>query len=185
MLVVVGSPVFGQSAAVLPLPPALRDDATIVRLNREHQPEVLRKGTNGMVCIDDAANDDVFDVRCYRETFIQVVYRGFQFGYDVAGPNVRDEILSGKLQLSKEPTAGYRCLGPASGYDAVHNTIDERIDCWQSIHFPFKTAAEVGFAEMDKVPETQRSSTPYVMASGTYWSHVMIEHPHQLPTEKH
>lgn len=129
-----------------------------------------------MVCIDDAPNDDVFDVRCYRNIFIPVVYRAFQFGYDPAGPKVRDEILSGKLNLQKEPTAGYRCLGPSAGYDAVHNTIDARIDCWESIHFPFRTAAEVGLPDMADVPENQRNTTPYVMASGTYWSHVMIEH---------
>lgn len=175
-----GQPLSGDqqsfAAAVFPLPPALRAGATIVRLNTESQPQVLRQGTNGMVCIDDASNDDVFDVRCYRDTFIPVVYRAFQLGYDVAGPKVRDEILAGKLQLSKDPTAGYRCLGPIAGYDAARNTIDGRIDCWQSIHFPFKNAAEVGFPDMNDVPENQRSTTPYVMASGTYWSHVMIEH---------
>lgn len=164
------------AAAVFPLPPTLRAGATIVRLNTESQPQVLRKGTNGMVCIDDASNDDVFDVRCYRDNFIPVVYRAFQFGYDPAGPKVRDEILSGKLYVPKEPTAAYRCLGPSAGYNAVHNTIDASIECWQSIHFPFRTATEVGFPDMADVPEDQRNTTPYVMASGTYWSHVMIQH---------
>lgn len=165
------------AAAVFPLPPALRSGATVVRLDSSSQPIVLRQGTNGMVCIDDAPNNDVFDVRCYRDTFIPVVYRAFQLGYDVAGPKVRDEIKSGKLVLANEPTAGYRCLGPAAGYDAAHNTVDSRIDCWQSIHFPFRTAAEVGFPEEASVPEKEQHNTPFVMASGTYWSHVMIMHP--------
>src|SRR5262249_54993062 len=39
------------AAAVLPLPETLRNSATVVRLNDSSQPEVLRKGTNGMVCI--------------------------------------------------------------------------------------------------------------------------------------
>lgn len=172
-------PLHGQSfaAAVFPLPPALRAGATVVRLDSSFRPKVLRQGTNGMVCIDDAPNNNVFDVRCYRDSFIPVVYRAFQLGYDVAGPKVRDEIKSGKLTLSNEPTAGYRCLGPMAGYDAAHNTVDSRIDCWQSIHFPFRTAAEVGFPEEAYVPENEQHNTPYVMASGTYWSHVMIMHP--------
>ena len=54
---------YGQSmaAAVLPLPMQLRDGATIVRLDSSLQPEVLRQGTNGIVCIADAPNDDDFD----------------------------------------------------------------------------------------------------------------------------
>jgi len=165
------------AAAVFPLPTQLRAGATVVRLNSSLEPEVLRKGTNGMVCIADVPNDDRFDVRCYRDTFIPVVYRAFQLGYRVSGEKVGAEVQAGKLQLSREPTAGYRCLGPAAGYDASRNSVDARVECWQSIHFPFRTAAEVGFPNEADVPESQQRSTPYVMSSGTYWSHVMLRHP--------
>jgi hypothetical protein len=164
-------------AAVLPLPTQLRAGATVVRLDSSFKPEVIRNGVNGMVCIADTPNDDRFDVRCYRDTFIPVVYRAFQLGYRVSGEKVGAEIQSGKLQLSREPTAGYRCLGPAAGYNATRNAVDARVECWQSIHFPFRTAAEVGFPDEAEVPESQQRSTPYVMSSGTYWSHVMLRHP--------
>ena len=164
-------------AAVFPLPDQLRADATVVRLDSSLQPEVLRKGTNGMVCIADAPNDDRFDVRCYRDRFIPVVYRAFQLGYRVAGEKVGAEIKAGKLQLSNEPTAGYRCLGPITGYDVAGNSANAQIECWQSIHFPFRTAAEIGLPDEAEVPENQQREIPYVMSSGTYWSHVMIRHP--------
>jgi hypothetical protein len=164
------------AAAVLPLPEQLRPGATVVRLNTSLQPEVLRQGKNGMVCIADRPNDDAFDVRCYRDTFIPVVYRAFQLGYQVDGEKVAGEIKSGKLQLSNEPTAGYRCLGPIAGYDASRQSINSQIECWQSIHFPFRTAAEIGLPDERDVPESQQRELPYVMASGTYWSHVMIRH---------
>ena len=95
------APASSQSiaAAVLPLPEQLRAGATVVRLDGSWQPQVLRKGTNGMVCIADAPNDDQFDVRCYRDTFIPVVYRAFQLGYRVSGEKVGAEIKAGKLQL--------------------------------------------------------------------------------------
>src|SRR5262245_48313514 len=67
-----------MASAVLPLPEYMRADAGIVHLNRAGFPESLRKGTNGMVCIADRPADDMFDVRCYREDFISVVYRAFQ-----------------------------------------------------------------------------------------------------------
>jgi len=164
-------------AAVLPLPEPLRAGATVVRLNSQLRPEVLRKGTNGMVCIADPPNDDEFDVRCYRDTFIPVVYRAFQLGYAVSGDRVEAEIKAGKLRLSREPTAGYRCLGPASGYDASSNSINADVECWQSIHFPFKTAAEIGLPDEEDVPASEQRVTPYVMSSGKYWAHVMIRHP--------
>ena len=169
----------GQSVAgaLLPLPEQLRANATVVRLDASFRPAVVRAGTNGMVCIADAPNDNQFDVRCYRDTFIPVVYRTFQLGYDVVGPKVAAEIQAGTLKLSREPTAGYRCLGPIAGYDASRNTVDGRIECWQSMHFPFRTAAEVGFPDERDVPESRQLEIPYVMASGTYWSHVMIRHP--------
>jgi hypothetical protein len=165
------------AAAVLPLPEQLRAGATVVRLDKSLQPDVLRKGTNGMVCIADAPNDDQFDVRCYRDTFIPVVYRAFQLGYRVSGEKVGAEIKAGKLQLSNEPTAGYRCLGPIAGYDASHNSINSQVECWQSIHFPFRTAAALGLPDEADVPESQQRGTPYVMSSGSYWAHVMLRHP--------
>lgn len=165
------------AGAVLPLPEQLRGGATVVRLDGSFRPEVVRKGTNGMVCIADAPNDDRFDVRCYRDTFIPVVYRAFQLGYQVSGEKVEAEIKAGKLQLSPDPTAGYRCLGPISGYDASRNAVNAQVECWQSIHFPFRTAAEIGFPDERDVPESQQREIPYVMSSGKYWSHVMIRHP--------
>ena len=165
------------AAALVPLPQQLRADATVVRLDRSFRPETLRKGKNGMVCIADTPNDDRFDVRCYRDTFIPVVYRACQLGYRVSGEKVEAEIKAGKLQLSSEPTAGYRCLGPISGYDASRNVVNAQVECWQSIHFPFRTAAEVGFPDERDISESQQKEIPYVMSSGKYWSHVMIRHP--------
>ncbi|HET6266723.1 MAG TPA: hypothetical protein VFG11_03325 [Acidobacteriota bacterium] len=165
------------AAALLPLPEILRNGATVVRLNDASQPEVIRKGTNGMVCIADKPGDEYFDVRCYHETFIPIVYRAFQLGNSATGPKVEDEIKAGKLQVPNQPTAGYRCLGPITAYNASTNTIKPEIECWQSIHFPFRTASEIGLPQESDLSDAMQRSIPYVMGSGTYWSHVMIRHP--------
>jgi hypothetical protein len=165
------------AGALLPLPEQLRAEATVVQLDAEFRPVVLKKGTNGMVCIADKPNDDRFDVRCYRDTFIPVVYRTFQLGYQVSGEKVEAEIKAGQLQLSNAPTAGYRCLGPISGYDASRVAVGASIECWESIHFPFRTATELGLPDEHDVSAAQQRQIPYVMSSGKYWSHVMIRHP--------
>lgn len=76
-----------------------------------------------------------------------------------------------------------RCLGPIAGYDAARQSVDSRIECWQSIHFPFRTAAELGLPDEADVPEAQQRTTPCVMSSGNYWAHVMIRHPASPPTK--
>ncbi len=128
----------------------------------------------------DPPNDDTVDVRCYRDAFIPVVYRAFYFK-PIDNRALAAEIKSGTFPLSPEPTAGYRCEGPISAYDAMRNQVGAAIECWQSVHFPFRTAAEVGFPEEAAVPESRQHDVPYVMASGTFWSHVMIRHSDSRP----
>jgi len=155
----------------------MQSGAGVVRLDANLQPVVLRQTANGMVCITPKPGAAEFDVRCYEQSFIPAVYRAFQLGYSVAGPKVGDEIKAGKLHITDQPTAGYRCMGPSSGYDPATNSVNDTISCWQSIHFPFHTAAEIGLPDEEQIPSEKRSMIPYVMASGSYWAHVMIEHP--------
>ena len=170
------------AGVLLPLPEHLRNGAAVVRLNSAGFPELVRSGTNGMVCISDRPGDGSFDVRCYHEEFIPVVYRSFQLsfdgvrGEDLAG-RIEAEIKAAKLKLPNQPTAGYRCLGPASGYIASTNSVSPEIRCWQSIHVPFRTAQEIGLLDEKEIPDNLRTMMPYVMSSGRYWAHVMIEHP--------
>ena len=161
------------AAALLPLPEILRGEAEIVQLDDAGQPKVLRNGTNGMVCMADRPGDNQFDVRCYHKDFIPVVYRAFQLR---SGEKVAAEIKVGKLKLSTKPTAGYRCFGPASGYDSSTNHVTADIECWQSIHFPFQTSREIGLPDEADIPKHLQRTVPYVMSSGKYWSHVMIRH---------
>jgi hypothetical protein len=171
------------AAAVLPLPAPLRDGAAVVQLDAAGQTHEIRAGTNAMVCIADTPGDAEFDVRCYQKDFIGVVYRGFQLrregntkGHKVSDI-VAEEIRDGRLPLSDAPTAGYRCDGPIGDYDAARSVLGPGIECWESLHFPNRTAKEMGVADESELSETEQQSTPYVMAGGTYWSHVMIRHP--------
>jgi hypothetical protein len=170
------------ATATTPLPALMKDAAAVVRLDAAGKPESLRAGSNGMVCIADLPGDADFDVRCYNKDFIAVVYRSFQLRRQVGthggvSATIEAEIKAGKIKLPDQPTAGYRCLGPASAYDAATNSTKPPMHCWQSIHFPYRTAAELGLLDESQVTEAQKSMLPYVMSSGKYWSHVMIEHP--------
>jgi hypothetical protein len=161
------------AAAVLPLPAVLRAGAGVVRLDSRGHPEEWRASRNGMVCLADQPGDSLFDVRCYQASFIPLVYRARQLAAAGTPDSLFDatmdrEIHGGELRIPDGPTAGYRMLGPISGFDWATNAAGDTIDAWQSIHFPYRTAGQLG------LPTQEDGIHPFVMSSGTWWSHVMI-----------
>jgi hypothetical protein len=165
------------AAAVLPLPEILRGQATVIGYGADLKLTTLRAGTNGMVCTGTRPGDKTFDVRCYQQSLMPIVQRMrelYQQGLlqEAVYRRIDSEIQSKKLPLPAGPVAGYRMLGPISAYSAATASVGKEIESWQSIHFPYRTAAEIGLPEEGRVPKT----FPYVMTSGTFWSHVMIEH---------
>jgi hypothetical protein len=171
------------AASVLPLPEALRAGAG-VRVVAPSGVSILRPSANGLMCTADRPGDDIFDVRCYTVDWLAVMdYVGLlrQQGVrdSVLDARLRDAERQGVIRFPDAPTAGYRMLGPITALDAATASAGEAIDKWQSVHFPFRTAAELG------LPITPEDVMPYVMASGTWWSHVMIVHrprPAALPS---
>jgi hypothetical protein len=169
------------AAATLPLPEVMREHATVLGYAADLSLVTLREGTNGMVCTASRPGDAEFDVRCYHESFMPVVRRmrdlhsrGLKF--DEIDRTINAEVKAHRLAIPDHPIAGYRMLGPISAYRAESNTVGPEIESWQSVHFPYKIAAKIGLPEEGQV----RTTMPYVMASGTFWSHVMIEHENTL-----
>jgi hypothetical protein len=159
------------ATAILPLPPALREGATVVRLRRGGVPDTIRAGTNPMVCFADTPADTLLDVRCYHSVFVPMIYVARALaGVDdsTLDRTIRQDIEAGRLQLPPFPTAGYRVLGPIRGYNTAANELGPEFDRWQSIHMPFATTSGVGM-----VP-TEIGTEPFMMSAGTWWSHVMI-----------
>jgi hypothetical protein len=60
-------------------------------------------------------------------------------------------------------------LGPISAYQPATNTVGKEIQSWQSIHFPIERPPVGAEGQVTGM-------MPYVLASDTFWSHVMIEH---------
>jgi len=187
------APAFGQkpqvpsakeqiATAVLPLPAPMRAKAGVIGYAPDMTLVTLRNSNNGMVCTATQPGDSSFDVRCYHESLQPIVRRMRELhSHGLSSSEISrvvdSEIQQKKLTVPDQPTAGYRMLGPIGAYSPATNTVGREIESWQSIHFPYKTAAQIGLAEEGQVPRT----TPYVMSSGTFWSHVMIEHEDMNP----
>ena len=165
------------AAAVLPLPEPMRAGAGVLGYAPDLSLIPLRPSANGMVCTGTYPGSETFDVRCYHESFMPLIRRVRELyekklSREQVSQTIDAEVKSGKLVLPDHPTAGYRMQGPTRGYNPQTNSVSKEIYSWQSIHFPYKTAAELGLPEEGTVSR----ALPYVMSSGTYWSHVMIEH---------
>jgi hypothetical protein len=162
------------SAAVLALPDSLRAGSGVVVLDDRGQLRELRPSANGIVCLADTPGDSDFDAQCYHASFVSVVYRIRQLAArdlpdSVIDQTINTEIRDGRLNIPTAPTAVYRLAGPISGYDSSTNAVSNAIVAWHAIHVPYRTAAEIG------LPTSDDGIHPYLMASGTYFAHVMIE----------
>ncbi len=161
------------ASGTLPLPPALRDGATVVRLRRGGIPDTLRAGTNPMVCFADNPTDTLLDVRCYHSAFVPWIYAARSHGSvddSTLDSRLREAMRAGRLTPPPFPTAGYRVLGPIREYNPATNALGPGIHRWQSIHMPWATTSAVG------MEVTEIGTDPYMMAPGTWWAHVMIVH---------
>lgn len=171
-------------AAVLPLPTSMQADAGVWRLEPDGHRTVLRRSENGFSCMYSAAAQerDRFDVRCYSDELWPAILRGWEVfeasgSFEDRNARIHSEIEAGSLSIPMHPTAGYRMLGPGSDFDWDTGQAGAEIRKWQSIHFPFRTAEEMGLTEDEELSEPGLpGQMPYVMASGTWWAHVMIVH---------
>src|SRR5215218_6353155 len=64
------------ASAVLPLPPALREGATVLRLEGTGATSVLRRGAGAMICLTDSPTTIRFHVACYHRDLEPFMARG-------------------------------------------------------------------------------------------------------------
>ncbi|MFQ5678024.1 MAG: hypothetical protein ACE5HP_01025 [Gemmatimonadota bacterium] len=161
------------ASAVLPLPEALREEATVLGY-RDGQPLVeLRRGTNGIVCEADDPDDDRFRSLCYAESLRPLLERRRELrrlGLEASDVTARlnAEAKAGDLDLPDGPAALYVLSGPADGYDAGTNALSDEVERLYILVTPYATAEAVGLSK------ERRDGAPWMMNSGQLFSHIMI-----------
>ena len=172
-------------AAISPLPNDLRAGAGIMVESEPGVFTTVRASDNGMSCVLRLPTDPdepFLDARCYSDLFWPSVLHRWTMtpapqSVEETDARMHADIEAGVVAVPEIPTAGYRVLGPMEEFDFETGTLGPSIQKWQSIHFPFRTTAELGLTEAaEGNKETTPGLMPFVMASGTWWSHVMIMH---------
>ena len=164
------------AAAVLPLPEAMRADATVVSSPSSGN-VVLRKGTNGMVCTDETTAE-TFSAYCFNESFFVLLKRATELSKQLGSPDtgkpvaeaLEKEIKAGKLTLPVQSSVGFAMRGPMKAYSPATQTVSGEIKSWQMVQVPYATGKALA------LPEQSSPGMPWVMAAGTWMAHIMIEH---------
>ena len=162
--------------AVLAAPQEQRDNATVMGYSGKGELVVLRKGTNGMVCLADDPNQKGLSVSCYHESLDPFMERGrqlkkegksFQEIFDVR----EQEAKSGKLKMPTQPSTLYVYTASDEKYNAATGDVQDGYLRYV-IYIPYATAESTG---LPLKPEF--AGQPWIMDPGTHRAHIMINPP--------
>ena len=160
------------AAAVLPLPPSLREGATVYGW-RTGRLELLRQGKNGMICLSDDGAKKNFHVACYQQELEPFMARGRDLtwkGMDRSAVDSArlDDLEKGRWKMPAAPTLLYELSGPDSSYSVATNTVKGARPTYV-VYIPYATPATTGLSL-----EGARGGIPWMMYPGEPWAHIMI-----------
>ena len=159
------------ASAVLPLPEAFRDGATVLGYRTPGQLTELRKGTNGMICLADNPAVPAFQVACYHEAMEPFMARGRALRTEgIEGDQVDTvrfrEVRGGKLPVPSSPASLYSLTGPAGSWDPATNEVTGARPLYV-VYIPNATEESSG------IPAKPAPGQPWLMFPGTPKAHIM------------
>ncbi|HKN66704.1 MAG TPA: hypothetical protein VJW73_10525 [Gemmatimonadaceae bacterium] len=167
---VLHSPAYQIAAAVTPLPPEMREGATVLGYTALGKPLVtLREGKNDMICLAPDPSASSFHSACYHKAMEPFMARGRQLrAQGITGGRVDTvrfaEVKSGKLAVPKQPSMLYQIFG------GTFDSVTAKATGGQSLfvtYIPFATPATTG------ISATPSDRTPWIMFPGTPKAHIM------------
>ena len=151
--------------ALLGLPPAMRDQATVIKWKSDFTFDTLRKGTNGLVCYDRSGMplQQPFAVQC---TSLGNLPREAQnLKAEATGDRAKSEAMLKAMEENgtrAKPEFGsvwYHLSGADRDHVGAHEV---------TIAVPGATAASLG------IPDKRRDNGVWLMNAGTSTAHIMI-----------
>ena len=166
------------AGAIQAAPEDRREGATVMGYSANGELQVLRQGTNEIVCIADRPGDDKFRVACYHESLEAYMIRGRELREEgVEGAENLDirhqEADDGKLEMPSDPAALYNLGGPAEIFDPKTGEVTGGNWVW-SIYTPYATETSTGLPTGPQAP-----GGPWIMRPGTASSHIMVVQPRE------
>lgn len=171
------------AGAIHAAPEDRRESATVMGYDAEGQLEMLREGTNELICLADKPGDDKFRVACYHQSLEAYMKRGRELRQEgVEGADnlaVRhEEAEAGELEMPSIPAALYNLGGPAEIFDPATGKVSGGHWVW-SIYTPHATEEGTGLPTSPQAP-----GAPWIMRPGTASSHIMVVQPREEKSGK-
>lgn len=162
-------------AAVLAAPADKRAGATVYGYTAKGF-EVLRKGTNEMICLADDPAQKGLSVVCYHRDLNAFMERGRQLRKE--GKNQQDifdtrekEVKEGKLAMPKQPSTMFAYTASEENFTPATGEAKEGYLRYV-IYIPYATAESTGLPLRPESP-----GMPWIMHAGTHGAHIMINPP--------
>ena len=160
------------AAAVLALPPELRDSAAVLGYAADGKFVQLRAGQNEMICLASDPSLAAFHVSCYHRSMEPFMARGRELRAQGVKGNQVDtvrfaEVKSGKIKMPTQPAVLYQIFGKAGSYNPTTNSVTGGTSLYV-VYMPFATASSTGLSA------TPHTGTPWIMFPGTPKAHIMF-----------
>ena len=138
--------------------------------------ELVREGTNELVCMADHPERPGFEASCYHRALYPYVARGLELraeGMDGMATVARrgEEIEAGELEWPEHDATMDIRYGENADYDPETMTV-ENSRIRYVIYTPYATTATTGLPEQAMAP-----GAPWLMSAGTFRAHIMIVPP--------
>lgn len=176
---------FGQSIpaadmqikiAVLAAPREHRENATVMGYSQDGSLVVLRKGSNGMICLADDPAQKGVSVSCYHQDLDPFMARGrelkkegksFKEIFDLR----EEEVKAGKLKMPAQPATLYVYTGSEEKYNTETGDFEDGYLRYV-VYIPYATSESTG---LPLKPDF--AGQPWIMDPGTHRAHIMISPP--------
>ena len=156
--------------AVMAAPPLLRDDATVIRLDNDGEYEVLREGTNNLVCWDRSDEPGrAFSVQCTDMDNIARIQQNR--AWNMSG-KTQDEIAAMRADAEENGTRELSKFG--SVYYTVSGQDMTAVRLHMTIAVPFATSESLGIPDNEEGGGEYLKAGAYVMEVGTSSAHIML-----------
>lgn len=162
--------------ALLAAPEESRAGAAVYGYGKDGSYRLLRKGTNGLICLADDPAQKGFNASCYHQDLEPFMARGRELKKQ--GKNQQEvfdtrekEARSGKLRMPKNPSALFVLTADEEKYDSSAGTVKDTYLRYV-VYIPFATAESTGLPLKPTMP-----GMPWIMDPGTHRAHIMISPP--------
>jgi hypothetical protein len=153
--------------ALLAAPDSLRSGAAVLAANGD----VLRRGTNTLICVADDPASDRFQVACYHRDLDPFMARGRALKgtkREQVDSIRRADIAAGKWKMPAMPAALYNYAAPKDSIDASTG-LPRGGARWYVVYIPGATEASTGLSL-----QPDGTGRPWLMYPGEPWAHIMV-----------